>query len=140
MVFQYASPVILAILAWLSTKLAQLIGAKVKNEYLRGVLARLDDAVFAAVRDVHQVLVEELKAASADGRLTPEERARAKKMAIDKARSYLGTKGLAELCKVLGLDAEGIENLLGTRVEATVHDLKRSRASGALETAHPFAV
>jgi hypothetical protein len=123
------SPVLLAALTWLAAKAAQFIHAKVKNEYLRGVLVRLDDAVLAAVREVHQVTVEELKAASADGRLTPEERARVRARAIETVRTHLGTRGLGELAKVLGLDDGGIEKLLATRVEAAVHDLKRARAN-----------
>jgi hypothetical protein len=41
----------LAGLSFLRVMAAQLIVAKVKNEYLRGVLVRVDDAVLAAVRD-----------------------------------------------------------------------------------------
>jgi hypothetical protein len=50
---QVLSPVIVAALAWLSAKLAEFIRAKVQGEYLRGVLIRLDDAVFTAVKPGH---------------------------------------------------------------------------------------
>jgi hypothetical protein len=123
------SPVLLAALTWLAAKVAQLVHAKVKNECLRGVLVRLDDAVLAAVREVHQVTVEELKAASADGKLTPEERARVKQVAIDAVKSHLGKRGIGELAKVLGLGDGAVDRLLATRVEAAVHDLKRARAN-----------
>ena len=141
-VFQTLSPVLLAALTWVAAKAAQLIHAKVRGEYLRGVLLRLDDAVLAATREVHQVTVEELKAASADGRLTPEERTRVKARAIETVRSHLGARGVGELGKVLGLDDSGIEKLLSTRVEAAVHDLKRARMNGVAEAAGaalPFA-
>jgi hypothetical protein len=128
-IVEVLSPVLLAALTWLAAKVAQLIHAKVKNEYLRGVLFRLDDAVLAAVREVHQVTVEELKARSTDGKLTPEERARAKQVAIDAVKSHLGKRGVGELAKVLGLDNGGVDKLLSTRVEAAVHDLKRARAN-----------
>lgn len=39
------SPLLLALLGLLAAKAAQLINAKVKSEYVRGVLLRLDDAV-----------------------------------------------------------------------------------------------
>lgn len=129
-VFQALSPLLLAALTWAAAKAAQLINAKVRGEYLRGVLLRLDDAVLAAVREVHQVTVEEFKAASADGRLTPEERARVKAKAIETVRTHLGTRGVAELAKVLGLDDGGLEKVLSTRIEAAVYDLKRARANG----------
>lgn len=141
-VFQALSPLLLAALTWAAAKAAQLINAKVRGEYLRGVLLRLDDAVLAAVREVHQVTVEELKAASADGRLTPEERAKVKAKAIETVRTHLGTKGIAELAKVLGLDDGGLEKVLSTRIEAAVHDLKRAGANGSAGLAGdalPFA-
>jgi hypothetical protein len=141
-VFQALSPVLLAALTWVAARAAQLIHAKVRGEYLRGVLLRLDDAVMAATREVHQVVVEELKAASTDGRLTPEERARVKARAVETVRSHLGMRGVAELAKVLGLDDGGVEKILSTRVEAAVHDLKRARVNGVADTAGhalPFA-
>jgi len=130
-VLQILSPILLAALTWVAAKVAQYIQAKVKNEYLRGVLVRLDDAVLAAVREVQQVTVEAIKAGSADGKLTPDERTRVKQAAIDSVKSHLGTKGLSELAKILGLDGGAVEKLLSTRVEAAVHDLKVSRANGA---------
>jgi hypothetical protein len=142
-VLEILSPVLLAALTWVSAKVAQLISAKVKNEYLRGVLGRLDDAVLAAVREVQQVTVDAIKAASADGKLTPEERARVKQVAIDAVKSHLGAKGLAELARILGLEDGAIDKLLSTRVEAAVHDLKVARAkvngvSGTIGEQLPF--
>jgi hypothetical protein len=131
-IFEALSPLLLAALTWAAAKLAQYIQAKVKSEYLRGVLVRLDDAVLAAVREIQQVTVEAIKAASADGKLTPEERAKVKQAAIDSVKSHLGTKGLAELAKILGLEGGAIEKLLSTRVEAAVHDLKQARATNGV--------
>ncbi len=141
-VFEALSPLLLAALTWVAAKAAQYIAAKVKNEYVRGVLVRLDDAVLAAVREVQQVTVEAIKAGSADGKLTPEERARVKQAAIDSVKSHLGMKGIAELAKILGLEGGAIEKLLSTRVEAAVHDLKVARMNGVHGTAGeqlPFA-
>lgn len=131
-VLEILSPVLLAALTWVAAKVAQFINAKVKNEYLRGALVRLDDAVLAAVREVQQVTVEAIKAASADGKMTPEERTQVKKAAIDAAKAHLGAKGLAELMKVLGLSGDAVEKLLSTRVEAAVYDLRRSREGAAV--------
>jgi len=141
-VLQILSPILLAALTWVAAKVAQYIQAKVKNEYLRGVLVRLDDAVLAAVREVQQVTVEAIKSGSADGKLTPDERARVKQAAIDSVKSHLGMKGISELAKILGLETGAVDKLLSTRVEAAVHDLKMNRANGAAGTtgaAVPFA-
>ena len=120
------SPVLLAGLSWLSVKAAQLITAKVKNEYLRGVLVRLDDAVLNGVREVQQVTVDAMKSANPDGTLTADQGAKVKQAAIDSIKSHLGTKGLGELAQVLGLEGGAIEKVLATRVEAAVHDLRTS--------------
>jgi hypothetical protein len=127
-ILEILSPVLLAALTWAAAKLAQLIRAKVKSEYLRGALVRLDDAVFTAVKDLQQSVVEEIKAASADGKITEDEKKRIKEKALASVKSHLGTKGLSELATVLGLDGGAIEGFLSSKVEAAVHDLRRASA------------
>jgi hypothetical protein len=133
-VLEILSPVLVAALTWAAAKLAQLIRAKVKSEYLRGALVRLDDAVFTAVKDLQQSVVEEIKAASADGRITDEEKKRIKEKALASVKSHLGTKGLSELATVLGLDGGAIEGFLSSKVEAAVHDLRRATTANGVET------
>lgn len=134
------SPVLLAALTWAAAKLAQLVRAKVKNEYLRGVLVRLDDVVFTAVKDLQQTVVNEIKLASADGKISDAEKRRVKDQAIANVKSHLGTKGIGELAKVLGLDGGAIEGLLSSKVEAAVHDLRRASAAAPVaEVARPLA-
>jgi hypothetical protein len=121
---QALSPLLLAALSWLSMRVAALINAKVKNERVSGVLTRLDDAVFMAVREVEQVFVSMLKTASEDGALTKEERLQAKDAALQAARSYLGPRGLAELAKVLGMNDDDVDRVLAARVESAVYNLR----------------
>jgi hypothetical protein len=131
------SPVFLALVSWLSVRAAALVNAKVKNEYVNGVLRRLDDAVAVAVREVEQVVVRELKAASSDGVLTLEERNRAKGTALTAVRSYVGWKGLIEFGKILGLKPEELDRLVEARVEAAVYELRsvrRRHLNGAADT------
>ncbi len=116
-------PVLLAGLTLLSGWAAKLIAAKVRMEYLRGVLIRLDDAVLSAVKEVSQTYVDALKSGRADGTLTDEESKKAKDLALSSAKSYLGMKGLSELAKVLGLGSGEVESLLSSKIEATVHDI-----------------
>jgi hypothetical protein len=118
------SPLLLAALSWLSLRIAALISAKVKNERLNGVLARLDDAVFMAVREVEQIYVSMLKTGSADGVLSSDERRDAKDAAVRAARSYLGARGFAELGKVLGLVDDDVDRMLNARVEAAVFSMR----------------
>ncbi|MDX2023254.1 MAG: hypothetical protein SF187_23675 [Deltaproteobacteria bacterium] len=126
-VVKVLSPIVLAAVTWVTAKLGQWINARVKNEYLRGVLARLDDTVLSVVREVHQVTVDALKASTVDGKLTPGARDAVKAAAIGAIKSHIGTKGLLELARVLGIDASGVERLIGTKIEAAVHDIKSER-------------
>ncbi len=119
------SPVLLAALSWLSIRAAQLITAKVRNEYLQGMLLRLDDAIFVAIREVQQLAVEQLKTASADGSLSADDRKRVKEAALEAVRGYLGPKGLVEAGRVLGLKNGELDKVLSTRVEAAVYELNR---------------
>jgi hypothetical protein len=125
-VLEILSPLLLAALTWAAAKLAQLIRAKVQNEYLKGVLVRLDDAVFTAVKDMQQTVVEQIKAASADGKITDDEKKQIKDKALAAVKSHLGTKGLAEAAAILGLGGSALEGLLSSKVEAAVHDLRRT--------------
>lgn len=115
---------LLALATWGVAKLNQLVKAKIKNEYWSGVLARLNDAVFTAVKSVHQSFVDPLK--KENGGLTDENKAIAKKMAVETAKSYIGAKGLQELAKVFGLGADETEQMINDKVEAAVSDIKKS--------------
>jgi hypothetical protein len=90
------------------------------------VLVRVDDAVFTAVKDLQQTVVEQIKAASADGKITDDEKKQIKEKALAAVKSHLGTKGLAEAASVLGLGGGALEGLLSSKVESAVHDLRRS--------------
>ncbi|MDX2087854.1 MAG: hypothetical protein SFX73_08390 [Kofleriaceae bacterium] len=123
-IFKLLSPILLGAFTWVAAKLGQWINARVRNEYLRGVLTRLDDTVVSVVREIHQVTVDALKAATVDGKLPPSARDTVKQAAISAIKSHLGAKGLNELARVLGLDVQGVDRLIGTKIEATVHDIK----------------
>lgn len=118
------SPLLLAALGWLSLQVAAFINTHVRNERLRGVLARVDDAVLVAVREIEQLYVSRLKNASADGELTADERKDAKEAAVAAARSYLGARGLVELGKVLGIPLDDVDRIVSARVEAAVYNLR----------------
>jgi hypothetical protein len=123
-VLQAVLPGLVAALTWASVRLASYIGRKVDSERLRGVLLRLDDFVISTVKALQQAVVEAIKEASFDGKITDEDRRRFKAAAIEQVKSYLGPKGLRELAKVLGLRPDALDGFLESRVEAAVHDVK----------------
>ena len=131
------SPVLLAALAWASARLAQFITAHVKSAYLKNALVRLDDAVFSAVKELEQTLVAEVKASSGDGKLSAADRDRIKRAAMDKVKSYLGMKGIAEIATILGLSPEALDGVIGTRIEAAVHDVRAATAAIAAKAPAP---
>jgi hypothetical protein len=141
--FELVSPLAGVALTWLSVKAAQLAAAKIKSEQVARVLLLIDNVVLAAAREVQQVLVDKLKAASRDGDLTAEQGAQAKQAALDSAKAQLGPHGLADIAATLGLEPQGVDRLLGGRIEAAVHRIKASsRMStdpGTAGDAVPFA-
>ena len=112
--------------AWLGGRVGELVQAKVGNEALRGVLLRLQDAVVTAVKDLEQTIVADAKAAASDGRISREEARRIKDKAVRQVKSYLGPTGLKQLGEVLGLWELSVEDFIGSKVEASVLDLKRA--------------
>ena len=123
---QILSPVLAAALAWLSAKLAALIRSKTDNAHLQGVLLRLDDAIFTAIKELQITVVDEAKALAADGKLSPAERQQVRSAAIANVKSHLGPKGLSEVRDVLGLTSASAESFLMSKVEAAVHDLRQA--------------
>lgn len=124
MALQATAPVLVAAATVAAAKLASYIGHKVQNEYLRGALTRLDDAVLVAVKELQQTVVAELKAAAENDKLDETARKRVKDAALANVKSYVGPKGLRVLADVLGLSNEMLDQFVRSRVEAAVHDVR----------------
>lgn len=118
--FQVCSPAILALVGWLSVKLAGLITAHTSNAYVQGVLLRLNDAVWTAVAEVEQTMVKALKAGTLDGKLTTTGAENAKAAAVATIKEHLGPQGIADLGTILGITGPAIDAFLGKRVDAAV--------------------
>jgi len=118
------SPVFLALLGWVALRVQQLIAAKVKNEKVAGILGRLNEVAFDAVKEVQQTFVSKLE------KPTTEDFVKAKDQALAAIKSHMGAKGLVEAKKVLGIENEGdLEKMLLGLLESRVHDLKMSKAA-----------
>lgn len=128
-VLDIASPLLVAALTWVASRVSRLISARIRNERLRTALLRLDDIVVAVVKETFQVTVDALRAAAPDGKLPTPVAETVKQAAIDSIKAQLGTLGLVELQKVLGLSESATHDLISTRVEAAVYSLKRATAS-----------
>ncbi len=131
------SPVLLGVLTWTAARLSRLIEARATEERVRGALLRLDHAVSTVVRELQQVTVDALKTASRDGKLGANVPSMLQRAALWRVRQHLGAKGIADLARVLGLDAQSVDRLIGTRVEAAVYDLKRQLSGHGTATRGP---
>jgi hypothetical protein len=116
---QVLSPVILALLGLFAKKLLQLIDARVRNETMRGILERLDQTALAVVSEVQQTVVDHL-----DAKAPKDSLLQARNAALLNLRALLGTKGLDEMKRILGLSEQDVEKLLITQIESKVHLLK----------------
>jgi hypothetical protein len=65
--------------------------------------------VVTAVKDLQQTVVAEIKAATADGKISEAEKQRIKDAAVANVKSYLGTKGIRVLAEVLGLSGGALD-------------------------------
>lgn len=141
-VYQMLASVITAGLAWVGVKVSALIKNKIKNEMVGGMLARLNDSAFEAVKAVNEQmkdLIGKAKDPASPGgvKITIDEAAKLREAALEHVKSYWGPKGLKELAYVLGFgsmlgfktDSEGLEKMIGNKIEAAVNEVKATAAN-----------
>lgn len=116
----YGLDVIGAVFAAIAAYVAR---AAVNHVWLAGMLGRLVVEAKAAVKEVEQVYVDKITEGRLDGSLSVSEAAAARTAAVTALKGNLGKKGLARLGRILGLTDAEIDRLLGTHLEAAVHDM-----------------
>ena len=123
-------PVVAVVLKMAGTALANWLKAKIDNATAEGILVRLNDAAFSAVGSTWQTMGEAMKAAAADGKFTPEEKAQLKAIAIAEVKSVLGPKGLATLLEVLGLKSESdADKVISAKDEQAIYRTKQAHSN-----------
>ena len=120
LIISYGHAAVVAIISVLSIVLTRYVFGAIKRVWLRDALERLWVEAKKTVISVEQVYVKALKEGRADGKLTAEERARAKLRALAELKSNYGMKGIRKLARVLGID--DIDGWLGRTVEAALGD------------------
>ena len=98
------------------------LSSRYRNDKLAKALILLDKIVIDVVRELNQTTVAELKKARADGKLTRDEAEQIKHKAIDLILTRLGIHLIRELERNIG----PLVVLIGTKIEAAVHDCKRA--------------
>lgn len=92
-------------------------GSDLYGKYVKGRLQKSVDAIEAGVGEVYQTYVQEIKLASADGKLTLEEQATARAKAKECAYKFAKDHGI-DLAKTIG------EDFLNLWIERSVQKAK----------------
>lgn len=121
----YGPMVVVAILGAIAWTYRKFLADKIKSQRWSSMILRAGLSMKTIVLEVNAVYVKALKAANEDGVLTDEEKAEAKKMAIDKFKEQWGVKGLKELARVIGF-GDALDSWLGSLLESTLTEVKAS--------------
>lgn len=122
----------------LGTAGSWLLAVFAKHVTKHALVTRALAEIGAAVREVGQTFVDNLKAAAVDGKLTKAEARVAKNKAIEVAKANIGRKGLTRLARILGID--DVEKWIGTQVESAVAQHTTFTTSSPVLTSPPFSL
>lgn len=117
------STVAIAAMTTVATAAIRRWAEKQKAQWVSEVMTQVADAVDRAVAAVNQTFVDEVKAATADGKLTRDDAAAAAARALNVAKEQLGADLLAALVRIAGSN-EAAEMMLGQMIEASVKAAK----------------
>lgn len=109
--------------------LTKLIGKSRKLEHIASAMEELERVVKNVVGDLQQTVVEGLKAASADGKLSDEDIYDLGRLLVRKTSEQLSNPAASTL-KAAGID---IENMIHSIAEAYIERIKRGNAFFAVE-------
>ena len=121
-------PVIVALLGFLSTKLISFINSKteavkknIKNETVKTYIDVVSNTVSEVVQALNQEIVNGIKEASKDGKLTEDEAKEIKNKAIEKTLGILSDDAKETLTMVFG----DLDTYISTLIESAVYKTKK---------------
>ncbi len=117
-----ALPLATAGTAYVLTMAGIYLNNRYQNNKLVQALILVDQIVIDVVKELNQTIVAELKKARSDGKLTPDEAVQIKNKAID----LIVTRSGINLIKQLQRHFGPVVMFLGTKIEAAVHDCKKT--------------
>lgn len=120
------SPLIAAGIAALSGALAKWLLNKSKHQAVNTVLQKLNHAVWIVVLEIEETMAKEFRKDSEDGKITEDEKARLKQLAMLKLKKYVS---FPEIIRVFGLGKDEAENFVSSKVESTINELKSNGGS-----------
>lgn len=123
-------PIVVAVLGAFGSWLIAVLGSKLKSDKARTVALHVSEVAGEVVLELQQTMAEGMKAAAADGRITAEEAAELKELAVARVKRHIGEKGKADLLKVFGFDEKQLEAFIATKVEAGVVQARTKPEAG----------
>lgn len=96
---------------------------KTKNERTKMALDMMDNLVTGAVKQTEQTLVQGLKDANEDGKLTPAEMRTLRNTVAEKVLKNATEQTKTEVLKVV----PDLQSYVQTKIEETIHDIKISK-------------
>ena len=113
--------VISGLVSWGLLELSKYVRTKTKNEAINDAMSHICHTVDTTVKDLAQTTVKELKAASADGRLSKEDAMRIKTTAATRVRSQVNDK----IQKTAAKGVTSLSDMIEAKVEKAVLELKQ---------------
>jgi sorbitol-specific phosphotransferase system component IIBC len=121
-IIAYSLPLLTTGITAVLTMAGFYLNRKYQNSKLTQALFIVNQIVIDVVKELNQTVVDELKAARMDGKLTRDEADQIKHKAIEMTLQRLGM----DLLKTIQSSMGPITDLLATKIEAAVFDHKRA--------------
>ena len=123
----FVSTLLLTLLSYVGLMVGNYVRSKAQSAKATALLDRVEKLTSSVVREALQTIADDIKAASADGKLTADEAMAIKAHALDRLRLCLGEKTKTELKALLSLNDAGLDAFFSTTLEATLHWVKEGR-------------
>lgn len=120
--------VVSASIAWITRRVGRWLDETTKSKVFFTTMAKINTTTDALVKELENSMVEALRRANADGKLTVKETEEVLSTAVTRAREHLGERGIAEMMDALGHAGEEgramVDRILRTHIEARVTELR----------------
>ncbi len=138
LLINYVLPALGALMAPLLTllvlKFKTWVDQKVRSDRANTLLKRIADAAADVVRDVSAVELKLITEKTADGKLSPDDRAELRQAAIAKLKTYMGPTALVELASAMKVGTDAVEAIVSSKIEKAVDDMKLARTAASNAT------
>ena len=110
-----------ALAGWGAVEATKYIRRKTSNEAVAGAMERVTLTAETVVAELSQTMVDDLRAAAKDGKLTKADAAALKELAVQRVRDRLP----GDVAKLLGGVAADLTEIVGAKIEQAVANANR---------------